>query len=580
MSDNLYPNNPDDMSLDELLEETKRQLDSAPGEMELDEDIPEAMEDLAEEAAPEQEPLEIPETPFFEPDFGDAFKDYGAYDAMQSDAMMENGFAPAGGLASENDVPAFDNSSPSGGYAPVNAYQENYVPQDPYERGFDPEQFYDESPYVPEEAPSAQTYEESFETYEEPYEETAEPEEYNDDYDAYDAYDEAYDADGENAPPPAKPKEKGRKRIIPLFVKVLLYVVIVGLIAVGLGYGAWECAQDFLAFGRSDETITVTIEENDTVDDVAQMLKEKGVIKYPWLFKFYCSFTDNNDTMDPGTYQICYNYDYHALVKGMVEYSPNRSTVRVTIPEGMTCAQIFALMEKNGVCSEADLEECAANSDFGYWFLERIPYGEANRLEGFLFPDTYDFYEADDPERVLDKLLSNFDKKFSEDAQAQLEALNGWFTDRLAGNGYDEDYIASHQIGIYELITIASMIEKETAGAEESGNIASVIYNRLANPEYFPYLNIDAAIVYALGGVDGELTMADLQIDSPYNTYTKVGLPAGPISNPGLSSIAAALHPDDSNYYYYALDKSTGYHHFSETYDEHNNFLAGENDGE
>ena len=309
-------------------------------------------------------------------------------------------------------------------------------------------------------------------------------------------------------------------------------------------------------------------------------LAEKGLIRYKWLFKLYCDFTDSNDTMDPGTYQLCYNYDYHALVNGMVEYSPNRTTVRVMIPEGMTCAQIFALMEKNGVCTAAELEQCAANSEFDYWFLEGIPYGENNRLEGFLFPDTYDFYEADDPERVLDKLLSNFDKKFSEEAQAQLEVLNEWLAARLAENGLDEEYIEAHRLGVYELITIASMIEKETAGADESGEIASVIYNRLSSPEYFPYLNIDAAIVYALGGIDGELTMDDLQIDSPYNTYNRVGLPAGPISNPGLSSITAALNPDETNYYYYALDKSTGYHHFSETYDEHNSFLGGENNGE
>lgn len=560
MSDNLNPNSPGEMSLDELLEETRRQLDSAPGEMELYGKIPESLpaEEPIEEAALAQEPIQVPETPFFEPDFGDAFKDYGAYEEANGDCTPEISAAAGDEMLSHAD------GSFEEGYAPMNAYQNEDSPENPYEKGFVPEQSFDEQPYPSEERDAAEVYD----SY---YDET-EPE----DYDGYDDYDE----EREYAPPPAKPRDKRRKRIIPLFVKVLLYVVIVGLIAVGLGYGAWECAQDFLAFGRSDEALTVTIQSGDTVDDIAQMLKEQGVIKYPWLFKFYCSFTDNNDTMDPGTYQICYNFDYHALVDGMVEYSPIRSTVRVTIPEGMTCAQIFALMEKNGVCSASELEQSAANTEFDYWFLEEIPYGENNRLEGFLFPDTYDFYEADDPERVLDKLLSNFDKKFSEEAQAQLVARNEWYAAKMADNGLDEEYINSHRLGIYELITIASMIEKETAGIDESGEIASVIYNRLAKPEYFPYLNIDAAIVYALGGVDGELTMEDLQIDSPYNTYTRVGLPAGPISNPGLSSITAALNPDDTNYHYYALDKSTGYHHFSETYDEHNSFLGGENDGE
>lgn len=399
-------------------------------------------------------------------------------------------------------------------------------------------------------------------------------------YDPEEAYAGGDYDEAEEAPPPKKPKRKHRRRIIPLFVKVLLYLVLVIVAAVGLGYGAWECAQDVLAFGRSDDTLTVTISDGDTVEDIAQMLKENGVIKYPWLFEFYCDFTDSNDTMDPGIYEISYNFDYHALVNGMIANSPYRTTVRVMIPEGMTEAQIFALMEKNNVCSVDDLEKCAAETDFGYWFLEDIPYGEANRLEGFLFPDTYDFYENDDPERVLDKLLSNFNKKFSEQAQEQLEVLNGRLAERLANAGYDENYIAEHRLSVFDLITVASMIEKETADASESGNIASVIYNRLCSPGSFPCLQIDATVVYALGGVDGALTYEDTQVDSPYNTYIVQGLPAGPISNPGLSSITAALNPSDTSYYYYALDNSTGFHHFSSTYDEHNQFLQEQNSNE
>lgn len=406
--------------------------------------------------------------------------------------------------------------------------------------------------------------------YEEPVPEEVVPEEEYDDYE----YDEEED---EDAPLPEKPKQKRTKRIVPLFVKVILYVVIVGLIAVGLGYGVWECAEDVLAFGRSDETLTVTINDGDSVEDIGQMLKEQGVIKYPWLFKLYCDFTDSETTMDPGTYVICYNYDYHALVNNMIANSPNRTTVRVMIPEGMTCTQMFELMEKNNVCTAEELKKAAAETEFDYWFLEGITYGADNRLEGFLFPDTYDFYENDDPERVLDKLLTNFERKFSDEAQEQLDNLNTKIAERLGYAGYDEAYISAHKLSIYDLITVASMIEKESAGADESSNIASVIYNRLCSPAEFPYLNIDATLIYAIGE-SRELTEADKQIDSPYNTYTHTGLPAGPISNPGLSSITAALYPSDTSYYYYALDRETGFHHFSETYEEHNRFLGEQND--
>lgn len=376
---------------------------------------------------------------------------------------------------------------------------------------------------------------------------------------------------------PEKPRNRQRRRIVPLFVKVLLYLVIVGVAAVGLGFAAWECAQDLLAFGRSDEQLSVTIHTGDSVDAIAQMLKDEGVIKYPWLFKFYCNFTDSNEKMDPGVYDICYNYDYHALVSSMRTNSNNRVTVRVMIQEGATCAQIFALLEKNNVCTVEQLEECAASTEFDYWFLEGIPYGAENRLEGFLFPDTYDFYEEDNPSRVLEKFLSNFNKKFTDEAKEQLTVLNETLAQRLRNAGYGDDYIAAHEITVYELITVASMIERESGGVQESGDISAVIYNRLCNPANFPYLQIDATIVYALGGITEALTYEDLQYDSPYNTYLYSGLPVGPISNPGLNSIAASLYPSDENYYYYALDKSTGFHYFARTYDEFNRFLQENN---
>lgn len=483
--DDLYGSD-EELSIDELIAETKQQLEQSP-ELPMDGgDFP-AQEELPPVQEPDyapQQPDYAPQEPEFNPDFGAAFDDYGEYE---------------------------DEQMPS---APLGDYQT------------------DEDPESDDELP------------------------------------------------PEKPRRKAKRRIVPLFVKIALYLVIVGVAAVGLGYGIWECAQDVMAFGRSDETLTVSIQEGDTLDDIAQMLADKGVIKYPWLFKFYCKFTDSTETMDPGTYVISYNYDYHALVNGMIANSPNRTTVRVMIPEGMTSAQIFALMEKNGVCSAEDLAKCAAETEFDYWFLEGIPYGAENRLEGFLFPDTYDFYEGDDPERVLDKLLTNFGRKFSDDTRERLDTFNEAFAERLREAGYDEDYIASHRFTVYELITVASMIERETAGADESATIASVIYNRLCDPANWPYINIDATVVYALGGISRPLTYEDTQIDSPYNTYKHAGLPVGPISNPGLSSIAAALNPADTDYYFYALDSSTGRHHFSKTYEEHNAFLQEQENAE
>ena len=168
---------------------------------------------------------------------------------------------------------------------------------------------------------------------------------------------------------------------------------------------------------------------------------------------------------------------------------------------------------------------------------------------------------------MLEKLLDNFNTRFDDDMKAQLEKLN---TTVVTGGGYT----------VKEITIIASMIEKEAAAPAEAPNIAGVIYNRLFRWGNNPaYLNIDASIVYALDGKN-ELTREDLQIDSPYNTYTNVGLTPTPISNPGLSSLQAALNPASHNYYYYVLNPSTGMHTFSTTYEEHSGYVAAYAEGQ
>ena len=244
------------------------------------------------------------------------------------------------------------------------------------------------------------------------------------------------------------------------------------------------------------------------------------------------------------------------------------------IPEGYTCAQIFKLLAEKNVCTVEELEEASMSLDISdYWFLEGLEQNDRYCLEGFLFPDTYDFYEHDDPENVLRKMLNNFNVKFNESMRNDLNKLNEKLEDMLRSNGYKKDYIEKNKFTVREVVIVASMIEKETANNLESYTIASVIYNRLTNPSQYPYLNIDATLVYALGGRN-ELTAQDKEIDSPYNTYKYKGMIPGPISNPSQNSLAAALQPEDTGYYYYAYDPSTEEHHFTKNYKDHQDFLA------
>lgn len=414
----------------------------------------------------------------------------------------------------------------------------------------------------------------------EPYVASEEPQPVmSEEYPAYTDNGEGWDEPTQEEEPPVRKGRPKRKKGygllgIPHILVTAVWLALVVMIGVSLGRVAWICVADVLAFGREEKVVEVTVEETDTIADIAQKLEKAGLIKYTQLFELYADITDAREDISAGTFALNTIYDYNALVNSMTTYSSTKEVVRVTIPEGYTCAQIFALLEENGVCSVADLEAYAAGGVLGdYWFLEGVERNTNNCLEGFLFPDTYDFYVGDSAQNVLQKLLNTFDRRFSDDLRASIDTLNQRLGDKMRANGYDDSYIADHQMDIHEIITVASLIEEETSGAVESFTISSVIYNRLTNAGAYPYLNIDAALLYAIGHRE-QISAEDLQTDTPYNTYLYKGLIPGPISNPGIDSISAALNPEDTSYYYYVFDPSAGEHIFSRNADEHNAAVA------
>ena len=383
-------------------------------------------------------------------------------------------------------------------------------------------------------------------------------------------------------PKPAKRRPRGKKGYgllgIPHILATVLWLAIAVLIGVSLGRMLWAGAAEILAFGRPDHAYTITISTGDNIDTIATKLKNAGLIKYPELFKLYADVTNADEEISPGTFTLNSKFDYHALVNAMTYHSPSRETIEVLIPEGYTCAQIFALLEEKGVCTAAELEEYAAHGEIRErWFLEGVERGHKYCLEGYLFPDTYEFYTNDEASRVLGKFLDTFDARFTDIMKEKIDPLNERMAKVLASRGYTEAQIEARKLSLHDIITIASMIEKETANDSESYDVSSVIYNRLTNPANYPYLNIDATIIYALGGnIDPEtgktkpLTSEDKKLDSPYNTYTVKGMIPGPISNPGRNSINAALDPNETPYYYYVYNPNTSTHIFAKTEEEHN----------
>lgn len=341
-----------------------------------------------------------------------------------------------------------------------------------------------------------------------------------------------------------------RKKRSSLSGAAIYAIFVIGVSAL-LACIGWVAANDVLALNKPEKTATITITNDDSFGDVAEKLKDEGLIEYKFLFNLFATFTRSKDDVVAGTFTLNTDMDYRALLSGMSANSATRATVTVTIPEGYTVDQIFTLLEEKGVASVEDLQDMAANHDYAFSFLQDLELGDYHRLEGYLYPDTYEFTTPQNPLYVINKMLVRFDEQFT-DAMRQ----------EVADSGRT----------IHEIITIASMIEKETDGNDRA-DIASVIYNRLNNPSGGTqgYLQIDATLAYINGGKVP--TEADKSIDSPYNTYLYKGLPAGPISNPGLESIKAAMNPNSTSYYYYALGDD-GVHHFFKTLREQQNFIA------
>lgn len=346
-------------------------------------------------------------------------------------------------------------------------------------------------------------------------------------------------------------KRRRRKRINPILY--ILFVLIVSAILAGVG---WLLISDLCAFNKVYIETKVEVTADDTVKTVADKLEDGGLIEYKWFFRLFAGLTHADEKIGMGTYELNTDMDYKSLIRGMHSSAGNMTaeTVTVTIPEGYTVSQIIKLLAKNGVSTEEALTEAAKTYKFDYDFIDNTSE-DISRLEGYLFPDTYEFYvNMSQPSGAFEKLISTFNSRIDDE-----------LLEKMVAKGYD----------LKDIVTIASLIEKETDGTDQS-KIASVIYNRLEGPGdkagTYGMLQIDASLLYALPGHEGAITSADMETDSRYNLYKYAGLPPTPIANPGLAAIQAALEPEETNYYYYALGTDK-VHHFFTNYNDFLNFV-------
>ena len=317
-------------------------------------------------------------------------------------------------------------------------------------------------------------------------------------------------------------------------------------------------ANDVFAFVSDSGEHVVTIPEDATADDVSAILKEKGLIRFPFIYQLYASMRSWGDDYLAGEFVLSDAMSYDELRYALSPRRGVRSQIKVTIPEGYTTDEIISLFVSLGIGTPEGFADVIENGgNFGYDFVAEIPEdtGRRYRLDGYLFPDT-DLVYADSTEtEIITKLLANFNVKFDEELR-----------EKAAQAGYTID----------EIVRLASIVEKEAYYAADMAGIASVFRNRMSSSRY-PFLESDATVKYAKvqSGNEEMLTAEDLRsVDSPYNTYLYRGLPPGAICSPGLAALQAAVYPADTGYYYFvsAKDKTTI---FSRTYEEHLRAVAG-----
>ncbi len=331
-------------------------------------------------------------------------------------------------------------------------------------------------------------------------------------------------------------KKKNKKK---LFL-TLIILGIVGLAVIGLNAFLFVGGQPIDP--QSEDSVVLEIPAGSGTAQIASLLEENQLIKSGFVFRLQSKISGNDGNYKAGTYTFSQDMSMKEI---MVIIMSGRSIGETfQIIEGLSIKQIAASLEKQQIVdAEAFMEE-AENGEFDYAFMKYLPDGP-NRLEGFLFPNQYEAPINADAHQIIDIMLNQFNQVFPEKDYAKAKAL-----------GFD----------VYDIVIVASLIEREVREDSERPKVASVVYNRL---DQGMKLEFCSTVQYILGEPQAILSIADTQIPSPYNTYLNAGLPPGPICSPGEAAIKAALTPADTTYLYFVLksgDATT--HNFSSTYPE------------
>ena len=320
--------------------------------------------------------------------------------------------------------------------------------------------------------------------------------------------------------------------------KLFLFLLALVIVATFWIYGNYTAAITYSLNPNSTDRVTVVVPEGSTGTEIGSILKDKGLIKTGAAFDFYLKQKGFSNQLKAGRYIIQENNTMPEIVDILASGSASESAV--TLLEGWTAEQIAEYLEEEQVTTVESFMECLKSCEFDFNFIPE------DYLEGYLYPDTYFVaLESFSDERFIGRLITTLKNKFTDE-------------DWEAINASERDF--------EDIMIMASIVEREERVDSEKATVAGILWNRYDSGVG---LGADATVLYALGRTSGGLNHQDLQVDSPYNTRKYAGLPPTPIANPGISSILAALHPEDTDYWYYLHDEDGGIH-YAEDLDGHN----------
>lgn len=350
-----------------------------------------------------------------------------------------------------------------------------------------------------------------------------------------------------------KKKQKRKKRRKGRVISALLITIGILAISIGISVMAITYGRDLLGINNDSKTKIVDIPAGSNTEDIANILKEAGIIAHPKLFVLFAGMSDKDSNFTAGEHEVRPDMAYETLFEELASPAMNEAgTVQITFQEGITLREAADILESTGVC-DADnfIDFFNKDAKYGYTYESYLPSFINEKfypMEGYLFPDTYIFYEDMDVDLVCQKILENFNQKISPEYYERLETLG---------------------ISLDQMLTLASIIQAEAGTVEQMSRISSVFWNRLNHATEYPKLQSDPTSNYVEEVIKPNIKEANPEMYNAYDTYEGSGLPPGAICNPGLDAIRAALYPADTDYYFFYANLDTRETYFSRTLQEH-----------